>query len=240
MKNLSKRSFSIDKRPVPPKQFKTISMNQDEDDFDGGRKEALYSVSHNQQSFNQFIVRIHAPISAPSDYAGLLTLFDNATENDHILLDILSPGGSLDTCILICRAIRHCDGHITARIGSTCASAATAIALACDDFEIDQFSSFMVHTGSIDLDMAKIPDLRSAVIHHNSVIENFIYSTYSGFLTEEEIEDVIAGKELYFVSEELEEKLNNLMTYREEMAMQEECCDEEPEIDGPTLEELEA
>jgi ATP-dependent protease ClpP protease subunit len=193
----------------------------------------LFSISHMQVSTNHFIVRLHEHIDAASNYANLFNLFDNAGEDDNVIMDICSPGGSLDTCILIRRAIMKSPSLITARIGPTCSSAAGAIALAADAFEIDSDSSFMVHNANLGMGRMKMSDLYASATHSKRQIEHFIRTTYKHFLSDDEIEKVLEGKEYYFDSSELGERLGHLIHERhkemlETMGHSEECdedCD---------------
>lgn len=187
--------------------------SEDEDDL--GQKQQLFSISQAQQHYNQFIVRIHSTIGPPSEYSALLQLLDSVNEGDEVLLDLNSRGGVLDTAILISRAIRGCNGLVKARIGPTCASATTVIALACEGFETDSDSEMHIHTASFDLGYGKTPDIVAAAVHNDRKIEKFIRKTYKNLLTEEEIEQVLSGREFYLDSEELTERLERYVEERD-------------------------
>ncbi|MNQ87704.1 hypothetical protein D3C85_1029370 [compost metagenome] len=109
----------------------------------------------------------------------------------------------------------QCDANIVGWIGPTCASAATAIALQCDGWEVDDTSSFMIHTGSFAPGFGKARDVEAATRHNVQQIENFVRVVYTGFLTEEEILKVLDGKELYFAGEELAARLQAFADYRD-------------------------
>lgn len=200
------------KHPKATKNFQRVM----ESDEEGEGKATLYNISQMQQSYNSFIVRLHSSIASPSEYSNLFNLFDNAGEGDHILLDICSPGGALDTAILIRRAIQSCDAVVTCRIGPTCSSAAGAIALAADNFEVGYDSNMMVHTASLGYGYGKVHDLHAHSEHNMKQISRFVREVYEGFLTEEEIEDVLRGRELFLDSDELSERLHLLMELRNE------------------------
>ncbi len=198
--------------------YKTISslsktQNSTEDDEDESK--VSYTISQNQQGWSKFIVRIHNPIGPASEYANLFNLLDSAGEDDEIKLDLSSPGGSLDTCILLRRAIKDCAAPVTCRIGPTCASAAGAIALACDSWEVDDMSTMMVHTGSFAPGYGKVHDVHAASAHTLEQIRRFVRSTYKDFLTDVEIDAVLDGKEMYIGPEELEGRLGKYSEARE-------------------------
>lgn len=125
-----------------------------------------------------------------------------------------TPGGSLETALILCKALRACEARTSAFIGWTCASAGTAIALACDEWEIDEYSSFMVHTASYGIGYQSTPNVAAAVQHSDKMISRFVENTYRGFLNEAELEIVKAGRDVYFEGEELAKRLGDFADYR--------------------------
>lgn len=215
--------------------------NKNEEDVEDESK-VSYTISQNQQGWSKFIVRMHNPIGPASEYANLFNLLDSAGEDDEIKLDLSSPGGSLDTCILLRRAIKDCAAPVTCRIGPTCASAAGAIALACDDWEVDDMSTMMVHTGSFAPGYGKVHDIHAASAHTLEQIRRFVRSTYNNFLSDAEIDGVLDGKEMYIDPEELEGRLGKYSEAREaeyRQHFEEMMSGHQDEEDGdPTLEEV--
>lgn len=174
-------------------------------------------VSVRTQSSTEYNIRLARGITSPDDFAEEFMALQSAQENDIVKIDIVSGGGSLDTCVMIRRAMRNCPAKIVGWIGPTCASAATAIALQCDGWEVDEMSSFMVHTGSFGPGYGKSPDVIASALHTAKMLEKFIRLVYTGFLTEEEIVQVLDGKELYFEGEELFTRLEKYAEYRDSL-----------------------
>jgi ATP-dependent protease ClpP protease subunit len=185
----------------------------------------------NQHVTNEYHLRLARPITEVDDFEEEFQLFAAAGERDVINIDIVTPGGSVDTAHMLCRAIARTAGHTIAYIGPTCASAGTAIALACEEWEIDDMSSFMIHTGSYGT-YGMAPHVKSCVDHHDKMIQRFVRLTYTGFLTEAEIERVIDGREVYFEGEELAQRLTAFAQYRDAMRQayenEEETVDTDP------------
>ena len=169
-----------------------------------------------QHIVNEYHLRLARPITEVDDFEDEFQLFAGAGERDVIKVDIVTPGGSMDTAHMLCRAIQRTAAHVVAYIGPTCASAGTAIALACEEWEIDDMSSFMVHTGSYGY-VGMAPHVEANVRHNTKMIERYVRLTYTGFLTEEEIERVIDGREMYFEGEELAQRLMAYSQYRDAM-----------------------
>jgi len=183
----------------------------------------------NQHVSNEYNLRLARPITEVDDFEDEFQLFAGAGERDVIYLDIVTPGGSVDTAHMLCRAIARTAAHTVAYIGPTCASAGTAIALACDEWEIDDMSSFMVHTGSYGY-YGMAPHVKANVQHNDKMIERFVRLTYTGFLSEEEILRVLDGREVYFEGEELAQRLTAYSQYREALreAYEQEEVDTDP------------
>lgn len=167
-----------------------------------------------QHVVNEYHLRLARPITEVDDFEDEFQLFAAAGERDLIKVDIVTPGGSMDTAHMLCRAIQRTPAHVVAYIGPTCASAGTAIALACEEWEIDDMSSFMIHTGSYGY-AGMAPHVKANVDHIDKMMERFVRLTYTGFLTEAEIERVLDGREMYFEGEELAERLMAYSQYRD-------------------------
>ena len=170
---------------------------------------------------NTFYIRLARSITEVDDFSEELQALMAAGENDTVHLEIISGGGSLDTCIMIRRALAQCKAKTVAWIGPTCASAATAIALGCDEWEVDDMSSFMVHTGSFAPGWGKARDVEAATLHNVRQIERFIRTVYKGFLTEEEMHRVLDGKEMYIDGEELVQRLQTFAQQRHDDSLEE-------------------
>lgn len=161
-----------------------------------------------------FTIRICREISEVDDFDDELQVLAGAGPNDTVQLILNTPGGSLETALILCKALRACEARTSAFIGWTCASAGTAIALACDEWEIDEYSSFMVHTASYGIGYQATPNVYASVQHSDKMISRFVENTYSGFLTVEELEIVKGGRDVYFEGEELGQRLAAYADYR--------------------------
>lgn len=161
-----------------------------------------------------YVIRICREITEVDDFDDEIQVLAGAGPNDTVQLILNTPGGSLETALILCKALRACEARTSAFIGWTCASAGTAIALACDEWEIDEYSSFMVHTASYGIGYQSTPNVAAAVQHSDKMISRFVENTYSGFLTPEELEIVKSGRDVYFEGEELAQRLGDFADYR--------------------------
>lgn len=179
-----------------------------------------------QNVTHEYTMRIAREISEPDDFDDELNVLAMAGPEDFIKLLVVSPGGYLTTCNLLTKALAETQARTMGYIGSSCASAATAVILACDEWEIDEQSSFMIHTASLGV-VGKAPEIEVELAHRLRLVRRWVESTYRGFLTEDEIENVIGGRDYYFEGEELAARLMAYSEYREGVRQQAEELDNE-------------
>lgn len=177
-------------------------------------KEEPNRIMMRENVSRNYVIRICRPIEEVDDFDDELQVLAGAGPNDTVQLILNTPGGSVDTALILCKALRACEARTSAFIGFTCASAGTAIALACDEWEIDENSSFMVHTGSYGTGFNVAPNVMASVQHMDKMVNRFVENTYSGFLNAEELEIVKGGRDVYFEGEELAQRLAAFADYR--------------------------
>jgi ATP-dependent protease ClpP protease subunit len=81
-------------------------------------------------------------------------------------------------------------------------SAATMIFLSADTVEISPHSVFLFHNYSGGA-VGKGGEVFEKVKHLQRWSEDLLRSVYSGFLTKEEIEDILAGKDIWMTAAEV-------------------------------------
>ena len=72
-------------------------------------------------------------------------MLNNATEQDLVVLNINSGGGHLDSAISIIDALKNTRANTLAWISGSCYSAASLIALNCQNLEVGEFATLMCH-----------------------------------------------------------------------------------------------
>lgn len=160
------------------------------------------------------VIRIHEDISEPTNWSDELDLINSCSEQDVIVLDVCSAGGYLDTAMLFHRSLNNCAGHTIAIIGPECASAASVIALSAREWILDDTSSLMIHTSSYSLGGKDTDILEHANFSRNQ-LKRLYEKVYSGFLSSEDLSDVIKGTPFYFSAEQIADRLDNLQEYRQ-------------------------
>ena len=152
---------------------------------------------------------IDQDILEPSYYRNLITVLNNATENDLVILNINSQGGSLDSAISIMQALRDTRAETIAHTVGSCYSAATLLALSCNNVDVGEFSNWMIHDGSYAV-ASKSSDIVTRASFENKFIRNIFKSVYIPFISEQEMNDVMRGVDLWMTSEEVRERFANM------------------------------
>lgn len=181
-----------------------------------------------QKIKNNYTFYFDEDIREPSYYRYLSEILASTTPDDSVTFVINSGGGNAYGMTSVLSAMSMCVADIHGILVGDAMSAASAIFLACNTYEVGDFSSMMIHTASYGLG-GKHTDVGSSYRHTERWIENFVNTTYSRFLSKEELEIVINGRDLYFTADEIAEKLS-IMVERE--------AKEEEEVIKSMLEKL--
>ena len=140
--------------------------------------------------------------SDPSSYNQMCHLLMNASEVDEFTLVINSPGGILDSAFMVADAITRSQASVSAYVVGTVASAATIVALACDKLEASENLAFMIHNYSSGI-QGKGHEMKARQTFIDNELNKSFERYYLGFLSEEEITDVIEGKDIWLNSQEV-------------------------------------
>lgn len=149
----------------------------------------------------------------PRLYTSYFKILEDAHEEDQIVFYFDSPGGSITTLNLFLNALRRCKSkYILARVNYA-ASAAALLALYCDNIEFNTCSTLMLHTYS-GVAWGKGQELMSQAEHDKKTCENILRYICKKILTDDEMEELINGKDFYFTGEEAVKKLKEIAKIR--------------------------
>ena len=130
------------------------------------------------------------------------------TEADIVRLIINNDGGLMNTMLTIINSISKSNATVVAVLSGTVASAATMIALACDEIEVAPYTSWLTHYYSGGT-AGKGNEIKAKHEFEDTEIPKMFKEIHRGFLTEEEIDRVIDGKYIWLNSEEIVRRFNN-------------------------------
>ena len=164
-------------------------------------------------------------ITDAPEYLQICKALNTATENDQFVFHINSPGGDLWTAIQIIHAIATSPAVCTASIEGICASAATMICIACEGWEASQLSCFMVHAPTMGM-YGKFNEIMTQTSFDKTYHENLFRKVYKDFLTEDEIQQCLSGKDYWFTADETIERLQHVLAERRKAVAEAETeCD---------------
>ena len=148
-------------------------------------------------------------IEEPSYYNELCHLLRESTPNETVYLYINTPGGMIDSAFMIIDAMKFAQAHIIGKLSGSVCSAGTLIAMACDDIEVADHISFMVHNYSAHGIGGKGNELKSRQAFMDKSLEAAFTGLYEGFFTTEEMREIIDGKDYWMDRSEVLERWEN-------------------------------
>jgi len=147
-------------------------------------------------------------IDVPHTYNQLVHLLQVAEHYHTIELYINNGGGAIDSAFFIIDAIKSTDAHVVAHLSGTVASAATIIALSCDDVICSKYLSFMIHNYSTGTS-GKGHEIKAYQNFTDRELNKAFREIYTGFLTEDEMTRVIEGADMWLNEDEVADRLAN-------------------------------
>lgn len=163
-------------------------------------------IKTNRQDIFYHQVSLDKPIGEPSQYRDLINLLYMADENAEFNIFINSPGGGLSAAMAIIEGIKASNAKVRAILTGEVHSAASIIALNCQEIVVTDSAHMLVHNASYGVG-GTAGNIKSHVDFSHKMIDKLLISTYSGFLTPTELLDVKKGVEYWFDSDEIGERL---------------------------------
>lgn len=155
----------------------------------------------------------------------LCTLLRGVDESDTVVIRINSMGGRFDVAAQIMNAIRESKAQVVGVIEQECASAATMIFLVCDQWLVEPYGEMMIHYASYGAG-GKGHEVSARVHSNDKLFPKVFDDVYKHFLSEEEIDNVIKGQDLYLTQDEI---VSRLEVKAEHMNSQQEAVEYESE-----------
>lgn len=141
-------------------------------------------------------------IEEPTLYSELCHKLRISEKGDTFTIHLNTPGGMIDSTMMIIDAIKSSKAKVTAKLSGTVASAGTILALACDNLEVADHTAFMIHNYSGG-GHGKGHELKAMQEFRDASLKNAFETFYRGFLTDKEMTDVIDGKDLWMGKDEV-------------------------------------
>ena len=147
-------------------------------------------------------------IAEPGTYNELVAVLNSAKDYQTVNLYINNGGGVVDSAFYLRDAIKRSEAHVVAHLSGMVASAATIIALSCDDLKVSPYISFMIHNYSSGMH-GKGHELKAYQNFTDRELTRAFKDIYKGFLSDEEMEKVLDGQDIWLNEIEVAERWNN-------------------------------
>lgn len=192
------------------KKFKNFTVNkldEEDDDFINPMLINQHLPYFQSTQVNRCIKAfIDEGVKEAKYYRNLIHTIDSLTEDDIVWLSINTYGGHLDGAIAIINAIQNTSANVHCHIDGIAASAGSLIALASPSVSVSPYASMMIHAATFGT-FGKQSDVISHASFVDKQVKGLMHDVYKDFLTDKELSDVIMGKEMWFDSEEIVERL---------------------------------
>lgn len=156
---------------------------------------------------SDIILYLYGPIGEEIDYVNMIHTVRYAEPDQHIVIHINSPGGSLSTCLAILNAIRACQGVVTTILDGEACSAAAMIWLAGHSKMIGSKHVYlMTHEAGWTMG-GKTSEHATQVSIMKKIVNGLIEELAGGLLTKSEMKDLNKGIDIYLTGSEIIERV---------------------------------
>lgn len=140
-------------------------------------------------------------IGFPECYIEWFQRLQTLTPEDVVVIRVNCVGGVLDTSLQIYEALIHCPAKKSFILEGACCSGASMIAMAADSVSVADSAYMMIHSWSGGA-AGKFGNVIENAEFQKKWFTNVMHNLYKTFLTEDEIERVLEGKDLWFDAKE--------------------------------------
>ena len=165
-------------------------------------------VGHYSQTLSYTAHRffIDKGIESPEQYRDLIQTLLTAQEGEIVELVISSYGGVIESAMNIISSINESSAVVRAIIMGSCHSSASIIALSCDEVMVFDYANMLCHSATFG-SSGRTTEIVSHVKFLEKYLEKLAYDMYKDFLTNEEIKDMLQGKDFWFDADEIRNRL---------------------------------
>lgn len=170
-------------------------------------------ITARQKVSNEYDVSIRDDIDAADYFADLIELLRTATQDDVFNLYFSTDGGMLDATQELLAAMSVTEALVVGHLTNKAISAGSIIFLNCHQWQVYAGSHMMVHQMSYSAGGGN-QNVKGQVDFYASMNEKLVKNTYTGFLTDAEIESVLHGKDVYIEDVDVAQRLDQYAEFR--------------------------
>ena len=191
-----------------------------------------FPTSKGYQVHNDDKIFLYGPIESAFDFAEAIETLARCDEGDTVTIHLSSPGGCVSAVDALLHAIKTAQDNgvnVHAVASGLTASAATFVLLECSSFELSDGFHALIHNGSLG-DGGSYNQFRASTTFYLKYMEERLRDVYKHFLTDEELDQVMDGKDIWLSPQDWIERYQK----RNEAYLAEQqgdCSCEEPEAE---------
>lgn len=212
-------------------------MNRAEIEQDEVGQPKVYHYFSQQLVHHVHHYYISQSIDEPIHYVEMIHHLQTASPGHVIWIHLNTPGGHLSTGVQLINAMQASDAHIVTSIEGEVASMGTLIFLAGDEFVVHDNSLMMFHNysgGVFGKGHEQIAALEATTKWTTEIMKRL----YIPFISEDEMNRLQKGEDLYFHAEEIRTRLANMVEVLEQQAQEAaELAEDEANSAEPEAEE---
>lgn len=166
-------------------------------------------INNNPKITNVFSVYLTEEIGESKNYRDLFNLLREANPEDNFIIYMNNFGGYVSTGVDIINAMKACNGQVFTCMTGPCYSMAPLITLAAQKVFIEEDTFMMFHDYSTGAE-GKGNEISIRMEHEKPHFDNMFKKIVNGFLTKQEIKNVLKGQDLYLGKEEIIKRLKRI------------------------------
>ena len=144
------------------------------------------------------------------DYLDFLREIENTKPTDLVKVHINCYGGAMDVAWNLCDALQRCEAPVHVIVEGACMSAATLIMLTGNSWYVAPHAVVMVHSWS-GWNYGKWNEQKEYHDFAKLFREKQFREVYKNFMSENELDLCLQGKDYYFDADETAERLNKFV-----------------------------
>ena len=166
----------------------------------------VVSCSPNSFTYRIFVTNV---LEHNDEMINAVCVLEEATDLDTVHLYINTPGGSVDSALMLYNSLLETKAHTVAECSGHVASAGTMILMACDQIKVSPHTVFLFHTSSTGV-FGNSSEIKNHSQFHEQWNDSLIRGIYGDFLTEPEYKEMLSyGKDILMSSEQFIERYNS-------------------------------
>lgn len=192
---------------------------------------APFPVAHYQQTANIFTVYLFGSIDTPVDFIEAIEALTRAEKGDTVILRVSGPGGCISSVDALLHAIQSAiiNGvNVHAICTGLVASAMTFIPLTASSYELSEGFHALIHNGSMG-DGGAFNQFKASSTFYIRYMEDRLREMYKHFLTSEELDNVLEGKDIWLDpcewAERYERRNEYILAEHEELCSMDDDCE---------------